>query len=137
MCFRAMNEDADGKPVVGDGANMLGVRPSDTKLNNRGQVVPGTGGMSVGVASPWYLPNHRRPISWKDGSRGRPPMVMYRVREEDLESRGLVLSEDRLGHGSVEPNSACPLAAYKDRLSSTKNHWRVVEPFPRDVRITP
>src|SRR5437016_5108433 len=50
---------ADGRPELGRGGNLLGVRMDDLP-ENEGNVQPGTGGMSVS-ASPECLPAHRLP----------------------------------------------------------------------------
>src|SRR5438105_3512393 len=123
--FRSMKEAADGFPVIGPGARLLGVRHGDdpnpdvVAILHSDFVNPGQGGMSVAPGDPLYLPRYRRPTSL--GGLGREP-VWY-IEERDLDA-DLVFHQDRVGHGLIEPNRSMRLQDYEASLTRTRQLWR-------------
>src|SRR5688500_6991918 len=68
LLYRSMKVAADGQPELGASATQLGTRSArligpgvDIAVDERGQVWPLRGGMSVAPDDPWNLPPFRRP----------------------------------------------------------------------------
>jgi len=123
--YRAMYPDADARPQVGSGRNMLGVRPGvDVEDVPAG---PGRGGMSVTARIPTRMP---APIRPKDFGGLNGETVMFELQEEALEPPGLVLGEihPRTFHAVVEAAETCPLEELQDRLRVTRPDWRRASP---------
>ena len=132
MYFRAMTPDADGLPLVGQSARKLGVRvPQDVIPNAAGDVVPGTGGMSVAPDSMWSLPNHRRPQGLGRGSTGPAQDHVFSVTPRSLQEHGLTARPDPAApvvHALVEPIRSVSLGAFEQALTATRANWRVEWP---------
>jgi hypothetical protein len=128
LYYRTMTPDADGFPVVGRSARMLGVRiPQDVAPDEGGFVQPGTGGMSVAPGSIWNLPNHRRPRGMQRGSSGHPGDFVYGVEGTAILETGLVIRFDSALpqiHALVEPAISVELSRYEADLGSTRMAWR-------------
>lgn len=128
---------ADGRPEVGCGGNLLGVRvgsgETDDIPEENGYVQPGTGGMSVSPSLE-TLPPHRIPrrlqsrIPEATGSNqlhcwsmGEGAFVHSSVTER------LILRPDPKAperHGFVEPEQEMPVAEYEAAITATQNLWR-------------
>lgn len=125
LIYRAMKRAADDLPVVERSARGLGVRPNvDIPVNPKGQVEPGTGGMSTAVDSPYDLPRHRRPAVFN--GVGRDPVFVLPQREE---CEGLVVRADQgpqSAHRAVEPARTCLLEQYEADLEATRPQWQDV-----------
>ena len=121
VVFRAMKEDADGRPLAGRSGRTLGVRTSgqfaDIKIDNC-KVRPMTGGMSVTPDTVGQLPKSRLPKSL--GGEGRDPVFSFCV--EDL-PYSLVLRKDRQTHALVEPSTCCFFSEYERDLHGTREDW--------------
>lgn len=132
MFFRAMTPDADRRPLVGRSERRLGVRvPQDVTPNAAGDIVPGTGGMSVAPDSIWNLPHHRRPRGLERGSTGPSQDYVYAVDPRVLMERGLVARPDPIApaiHAFIEPASLVSLTGFEHALTSTRPDWQVVWP---------
>jgi hypothetical protein len=137
--YRAMFADGD-LPMVGRGKKMLGVkighqRYDDIGSNQAGEVVPGTGGMSV--APEWrVLPDHRIPrrLNPKLDTRratGDNRLMCWRYGSGGFETSPLTddvsLAVDSPSHGVVEPSSKMSLARYEQALAATAPDWTVDE----------
>jgi hypothetical protein len=132
---------AEGKPEVGPGGNLLGVRIGPAKGDDipeeNGFVQPRTGGMSVSpnVAA---LPPHRIPRRLRDknpkrfpdacGSNqlycwwmGGGPFVPGRV-AQDLFFRPDPQNQKQ--HGFVEPERRMPVANFEAALAATRDQWK-------------
>jgi hypothetical protein len=124
-----MKKDEDGKPVVKDSSNGLGIRPRDIAPNAEGLVSPGTGGMSV--APRWGdLPVELIPKRLEDkvpGAAGRNSLACFALGEGSFEE-GEIAPELRLrpnkpDHGYIEPQTKMKLEKYKDAIIATRNCW--------------
>ena len=124
--YRSMKEAADGSPVVGPSARMLGVRPGGSPTPDvlatkpTDLVQPGQGGMSVAPHDPMYLQRHRRPVSL--GGLGLDPVWYIEI--EDLKP-DLAFRQDKAKHGVIEPKQAMTLQEFQDALARTGSHWKV------------
>lgn len=122
ILYRGMRPDQSQKPVCGETATVLGVRPKDIPMEN-GIVRPNTGGMSVTCDDPNMLPEHRKPEAI--GGTARNLMIFY-IEESQLPD-DLVARQDQPieipSHRSVEPVRPCPYVNYLASLHGTKDHW--------------
>jgi hypothetical protein len=127
-----MTPDLDGLPQVGPVARKLGVRvPEDVTPNQAGEVVPGTGGMSVFLGSVWNLPHHRRPRGMGQGSTGPLQDHVFSIGAAPLQQRGLVARPDPDApqlHALVEPVQQVALQMFEASLAATRPDWQVVWP---------
>lgn len=127
-----MTPAADGLPLVGPSARTLGVRvPQDVMPNAVGDVVPGSGGMSVAPDSMWNLPHHRRPRGLGRGSTGHVQDYVFAVEPASLQEQVLVVRPDPAApriHALVEPMRPVPLQMFEYALAATRLHWRVEWP---------
>jgi hypothetical protein len=128
-----MFKDAE-RPRVGQSAGDLGVRvPNDIQTLGTGNVLPGTGGMSV--APGWRkLPPHRIPARLQaiaPEACGNTKTYCWRFGEGDFASGRFAAELDlRLtsaAHGNVEPAAPMGLAAFEAALAMTRDGWRVDE----------
>ena len=122
IVFRAMQEDSDGKPLVERSARALGVRISgpsiDIPIDEKGEVIPETGGMSVTPDSLYLLPYIRKPKAL--GGEGRDPVFSFQV--INLPST-LALRRDTASHALVEPSKSCLFEEYEQNLHGTREDW--------------
>lgn len=121
--YRSMRAERDGWPACGSTARTLGVRSSgvdaDVTLDAAGQVIAGTGGMSVAPDDPRRLPPHRRPPEL-DGT-GRDPV--FGVSRGRLPAE-LEVHADTLTHALVRPRRAMDLADFARCLCASRTAWR-------------
>lgn len=116
VVFRAMAA-VGGAPA--DGPTDLGVRvPYDIAPDDRGEVHPETGGMSVSPDSPDHLPRHCKPLFL--GGTGRKPIWSI---ETIVLGGPLRCRLDRATHALVEPRTAMPVDHYIDALRDTRPSW--------------
>jgi len=121
VLYRAMIEARDGRPEIGRSARTLGVRISgkhiDILVEPSGEVLPGTGGMSVAPDTPDNLPPHRRARdpAWTFEARALGPDLLYRP--DPLKPNK---------HGTIEPAQPMPLDQYDAALEATRAHWNQV-----------
>ena len=122
IVFRAMKEDFDGKPLVERSARALGVRISgpsvDISIDEKDEVHPKTGGMSVTPDSLHLLPYIRKPKAL--GGEGRDPVFSFQV--ASLPS-SLMLRRDTSSHALVEPSKSCLFEEYEQNLHGTREDW--------------
>src|SRR5437867_3544618 len=96
----------NGLPSVGPSARMLGVRLGEIAVDAVGLAVPGSGGMSVALGTPWHLPHHRRPSGMGRGSTGPAADRVYGTSDLALADVRLVARPDPrqpTRHAFVEP----------------------------------
>ncbi len=121
--YRVMIVDGDGRPVCGDGDNMLGARvPIDIKPDTEGVVAPGRGGMSVSPDSPRNLPFFLLPLNL--GGRGALPLFSLAI--SNLAPRLSYRPDPKRPkkHGFVEPVVSVALVEYRAALAATCPEWR-------------
>ena len=117
--YRKMTADHDGKPAVGDGRNMLGVRPADPANPKKiRDVVAAVGtdlvkpgkGMSV-YNNPDEIPVHVSGVMWA-------------IESDDLPA-GLSPEQQgrRAAHHQIEPGWEMTLDEYQRLLESTRDLW--------------
>jgi hypothetical protein len=121
MVYRAVREDAAGRPAVGPTARTLGVRPTVDIPVVAGQVRPNTGGMSVAPDRVDNLPPLRRPPA--HGGSGKDPVWCL-----DLARLGgdLQYRPDSAAHGLIEPARAMSLDPFQEALAKTAPDWQRV-----------
>jgi hypothetical protein len=123
--YRAMKEDDQGLPEIGDSARCLGIRPGRDVAAVRPEdlVQPGRGGMSVSPDDPANLPYYRRPPEF--GGTSRDP-----VWEVDDAALGPDLcyrpDPHNPGHGFIEPTRPMRKDVYEQALRATQRLWRKV-----------
>lgn len=118
-----MKAGADGLPALGRSARSLGVRVdgphADVRIDQRGCVLPATGGMSVTVDDPAQMPPARRP-TWLH--HGLSEDTLFAFGSPDLPDM-LAVRIDRGAHGLVEPAAPRLLSEYEADLASTRRRW--------------
>lgn len=118
-----MKIDIDGKPLVGIGSMMLGVRPTDpTQANKRSDVSailetdpvhPGDGGLSC-YSDPGEI-----------GIQSKK-LILWAIEADDLPSE---LRAQPAGepHFHIEPGRPVTLGEFQEQLAATRNLWHRVE----------
>lgn len=132
LIYRVMTRDGD-KPMVGDTANKLGVRPDKDLPVSGGFVLPNTGGLSVSPAwrrLPFMLiPRRLRHIV--PNARGSNSAACWRMGEGPFApgraADGLVLRVEHQNHGLIEPTNKMTLAEYQQALAATADLWVIDE----------
>lgn len=138
LMYRIMIADGD-KPLVGNGANQLGVRDDPARpelpIADDGTVHRGTGGLSVSPSME-RLPVHLIPKRLKSlfpgarGSNNKPWLVSWHMGEGEFVSGPVTDELDfRLdprspdAHGFIEPARQMFLSAYQAALGATRDSW--------------
>ncbi len=142
--FRAMKEK-DGKPMLGASGSTLGVRSPggagkpDIAPDAAGNVIPGTGGMSVSPSvrqlldrlPPGLIPRRLKPLA--PDAVGSNNIFVWRMGEGPFAAANittrLALRPDPqdAGHGLIEPAGPMPLEEYVSALAATRDEWTVDE----------
>lgn len=132
--YRSMIAE-DGRPVVGNGAKMLGVRNDgyDIPFDADENVRPRTGGLSV--VSNWHnlplflIPRRLQP-QIKD-ARGSNQLACFRLGDFPFQDGQindvLAMRPDSPHHGTIQPNRKMPLPEYQDALAATRSSWVIDE----------
>jgi hypothetical protein len=124
--FRAMIEDADGKPKVGPAATMLGVRagvkvpPNDVVAVSLFDIVGPGFGMSVAPNDPAYLPIFRRPPELNGGTGKNP---IWSISVDQLGSDLRFHFDKPPNHGLIEPAFDMKLSEFQTLLEKTRDVW--------------
>ncbi len=133
--FRIMKRNGP-LPLIGDGAMMLGVRPSDIEADEQAMVREGTGGMSVqdniNNIPAAMLPKRLRPLF--PGARGSNVVVVWTMGsgafqpDRVADHLKLAIDPDNATHGFVEPDAIMSFDVYSLALARTQGLWSVDEP---------
>lgn len=132
--YRTMIKDGD-VPAIGNGRDMLGVRPVDIQADNNvdSTVHPRTGGMSVNICL-CMMKDFLIPARIGRGGRAKDDRFIWRTGEgrfaRSKVADRLMLGPDRdstSGHGCVEPDRSMPLAEYEIALAATQDMWEIDE----------
>lgn len=132
--------ETDGEPTVGDGRDMLGVRPGEIKTNleDGNKVRLNAGGLSTNVClcslHPLIVPAHLRSATSPEtrGFFGKGATRLWRTGDGAFESapinEELLLNvKGKPGHAYVEPRQAVTLEEYQGFLANTRNQWFIDE----------
>lgn len=134
LIYRVMAQDGEF-PMVGDTSNRLGVRAgTDLPVDDRGNVRPETGGMSVAPdwkVLPYFLiPKRLRRLA--PAARGSNARRCWKLGAGPFErgevAEGLMLRPDHAAHGVVEPRELTSLVAFQAALAATRESWIDGEP---------
>jgi tetratricopeptide (TPR) repeat protein len=132
LIYRVMTRDGD-KPMIGDTANKLGVRPGIDLPVNGDWVAPNTGGMSVSPslrALPYFLIPKRLKHVVRN-ARGKNTDACWRLGQGSFESGdladGLALRVEHKKHALVEPANDTTIAAFQDAIAATCDQWVIDE----------
>ncbi len=125
-----MLPDADGLPLVEPTAKGLGVRQGEIRVDSRGEVEPGTEGMSV--APTWrQLPSHRIPKRLRhlcDEATGPNKTICFDFGDGPFTAgpfaADLLLRPNEPNHAFVEPARTMQLRDYEAALASTRLGWQ-------------
>ncbi len=118
-----MRTDANGQPMCGVQANMLGVRPgTDIQPDADDLVRGGSGGLSVTPDDPARLPPHVRPA--RLGGKGRLPVFEIAIARLGATLRYRPDNKNPERHGFIEPADSMTLADYQSRLGATQADWK-------------
>jgi len=129
-------EANEGRPVVGDRRNMLGVRTSgevvDVTPDRDGNVEAGQG---MSVSNDWRkLPPMLIPMTYRrvvPAARGSASGVVFSFEDQSFESGHLTsrlfLRWDKGSHGLIEPETMMPIAEFQAALAATQDRWHVVQ----------
>ena len=118
--YRSMRDDGDGMPSCGGTAIELGVRPGiDIPVGAAGTVMPGTGGMSVGLGGPERLPRHRRPP--EHGGTGDCPVRQMESDDLPGELSFRIDPKRADAHAFVEPRIPMALAEFQAALAQSRS----------------
>jgi len=132
--YRAMKKGDDDQPRLGRSSTSLGVRvPTDISPNRHGNVVPGTGGMSVAPSFPalpaLLIPKRLQHLAPK--ARGSSSNFVWTMGEGPFQESPIAdrlqLRPDSSIHGTVEPDQPMPLQTFEDALSATRASWMIDE----------
>ena len=144
--YRTMKKDNDELPTVEASAKGLGVRSNtlsyvpvgnegiDIRYDDRGNVHPKSGGMSVSphwMQMPPHLVPERLRCPDVPGARARDSVFVWSSGSGDfIEAAfapGLTLVPDRERHGAIEPSTTVKLEDYEKALSDTRDTWSIDE----------
>ena len=117
-----------GRPKVGSVSMMLGVRPRDIPVSSKGEVLPGTGGLSV-YAGLRDIPPHMIPSRLQatvPDAAGDDKLFVWAMGEGVFSAApvatSLMLQLDPTDpkHGLIEPDAIMTLEEYQMALAATK-----------------
>jgi len=122
--YRAMKTGPDSKPIIGETARTLGVRPRhDIPIDESCHVQPGKGGMSAVANDPRDLPEHRKP-KWLDGTGADP---IFELRPMFLPDSLSIRQAGPPRHHLVEPADECHFDIFQNHLWSTRLKWVMID----------
>ena len=133
--FRTMRKDADDMPKIANGANCLGVRPSDVDLDANGKVELNRKGMSVSPslkALPHFLTPKRLKGSYPKATGSNSLFCFFMGDGPFIETKvdeGLALVLDSPSHGLVVPDrpEVATLTIFEANLAATRHSWKNAE----------
>jgi hypothetical protein len=115
-----MKADSDGKPLVGDGSMMLGVRPSDPAYPTRRFDVPAVAGSDVVHPGDGGLSCYSDVAAIKIQSK---KLELWSIDTADLPA-SLTAQDAGDPHFHVEPTGAVTLDEFQDLLAGTRDLWK-------------
>jgi hypothetical protein len=118
--YRVMKVAADGKPVVGNGSMMLGVRPTDPARPNKRADVPAVSGADLVQPGDGGLSCYDDPAAITIQSAR---LLLWSMDPDDLPPE-LVLQEAGAPHHHIEPGRAVTLDRFQELLATTRDFWR-------------
>jgi len=122
MIYRSMRAAEDGRPVIEQSADGLGVRKDDDPYPDvtaaDGFVNPGNG-MSVS-GDPRQMPRRRRPVRF--GGKSRLPL--FGMEEADLPEGLSLFPPFYPGHMVLQPAWRMPIEEYETLLEGTRFDWK-------------
>jgi hypothetical protein len=118
--YRLMKADSDGKPLVGSGSMMLGVRPTDPAQPNKRADVPAVAGTDVIHPGDGGLSCYSDPDAIKIQSNR---LELWSIEVSDLPPE---LSPQDAGdpHYHVEPKRDVTLDQLQRLLADTRDRWQ-------------
>ena len=118
--YRLMKADADGKPLVGDGSMMLGVRPADPTQPNKRADVSAVAGTDVVQPGDGGLSCYTDPAAIKIQSN---KLLLWSIDTEDLPPE---LVEKPAGdpHYHIEPVRETTLDDLQALVADTRDLWQ-------------
>jgi hypothetical protein len=115
-----MKVDADGRPLVGAGAMMLGVRPTDPALPNRRADVFAAVGTDIVRPSEGGLSCYTDPEAITIQSK---KVELWSLEERDL-SPALRARPAGDPHYQIEPTQDMTLDQFQQMLAQTRDYWQ-------------
>lgn len=118
--YRVMKVDADGKPLIGSGSMMLGVRPTDPAQPNRRPDVPAVAGTDIVQPGDGGMSCYSDPaaITIQLGK-----LVLWSIDSNDLPPE-LIPQDAGVPHYHVEPNQGVSLDRLQALLAGTRDLWQ-------------
>ena len=118
--YRLMKAHADGKPLVGSGSMMLGVRPTDPAQPNKRADVPAAVGTDIvhpgdGGLSCYTDPNAITIQSTK--------LLLWSIETDDLPTE-LIPKSAGDPHYHIEPDRDVTLDDLQELLADTRDLWQ-------------
>ena len=117
--YRLMKIAADGKPLVGSGSMMLGVRPTDPAQPNKRADVPAVVGTDVVRPGDGGLSCYSDPAAITIRSNKIPTWSI----DTTVLPAELVGQEAGVPHYHIEPRQDVPLDRLQELLASTRDLW--------------
>jgi hypothetical protein len=118
--YRLMKADADGKPLVGGGSMMLGVRPTDPALPLKRADVPAVTGSDVVRPGDGGLSCYSDPNAIAIRSN---KLLLWSIDASALPV-GLVARDAGVPHFHVEPLQDVSLDGLQQRLADSRDLWQ-------------
>jgi hypothetical protein len=113
-----MREEDDGLPEIGESLATLGIRPKDIDVDEDGNVIPRTGGLSVTPNSIQNMPKFLKPRAL--GGEGRRPVFELQTASLDDALCARWVAAD---HAFVEPSFSYPFPTYVSNIHATRPNW--------------
>ena len=117
--YRKMNEDADGRPAVGNTSMKLGVRPTNPLEPNKQFDVPAINGSDIVAPGDGGLSCYSE---LKDIRIRSKKLVLFSIEEAQLPQE-LMVRPDSGSHCMIEPRQSITLDVLQELLASTRELW--------------
>lgn len=119
--FRLMKMDVDGKPRVGSGSMMLGVRPYDPSQPHKRADVLASQPNDIVQAGSGGLSCYSDPAKISIRSKH---LILWSI-EVDLLSHDITVVLDGGSHYLIEPTVKMELSRFQSLLFSTRDFWQI------------
>jgi hypothetical protein len=113
-------DPSDGKPQVGNGSMMLGVRPTDPTQPNKRSDVPAVAGTDIVHPGDGGLSCYRDPASIAIRSN---KLLLWSVEADDLPA-GLIEKPAGDPYYHIEPDQDMTLDELQELLADTRDLWQ-------------